>query len=884
MKQFTLIFLSIIFCISLQATIKVSNLRCEFVSQPMGIDVQNPRFSWNFVGKPSFFQGSYMLEIASDPELLKNGKADVYVSEKSHSSKSYCELKLNKLSNKTKYFWRITAWDISGEQKVQSPVTLFETGVGSSTSWKASWITDQHDMDFRPSPLFRKTFTVNKKVRNARLYVSAAGYYEVFLNGKKVNNHLLDPGYTHFDKRVLYAAHNVTNLIDSKNNCISAVLGNGWYNIQSLAVWNFDQAGWRNRPRFLSELEIEYTDGSRQTIVSDNTWKSNIGAYRFNNLYSGEIFDAQLEEKGWKEYAFDDSGWKNAITTSTPTPVVETQLMPAIKITEELSPKSIQKFGNNIYVADFGSNSSGFCRLTVKAKKGTKITLKYGEKLNAEGRLNQNFINKYFQEEGPLVKRAPGSKPMVIDPEEIFQMDTYIVGGDDKPETFMPAFTYKGFQYVEIESSEPITLTSKDITALFLHTDVEKVGSFECSNDMLNKIHQATMRAYKSNLHSIPTDCPQREKNGWTADAYISIDLALLNFDGLLVYEKWMRDFIDNQNSEGKIAGIVPSAGWGYIDWVGPTWDVAMFAIPDALYNYYGQTRAIEQIYPTLEKYLAYLQSREKDGMITFGIGDWVPAKTKTPTEFTTMCSYFYDNNLMAKFAKLLGKDASKYQQKANEIRAITNKKYFDPIKIQYVNDSQTSYAYPLYIGLALDEHRVALAEKLNELIVKNNSYLDFGMLGSRYVPRVLSAYGYNQTVMNMLLKEDEPSWGSWIKKGLTTLPEWFQQNEYDKASLNHVFLGDISAWMMNHLTGLRQPENVVGFQNIIIKPFYTKSLNSAKGEYISINGKIRSAWERKGNKITLMVSIPQNCKATVTTNKTMELSSGSYKFEWNEN
>jgi alpha-L-rhamnosidase len=270
--------------------------------------------------------------------------------------------------------------------------------------------------------------------------------------------------------------------------------------------------------------------------------------------------------------------------------------------------------------------------------------------------------------------------------------------------------------------------------------------------------------------------------------------------------------------------------------------------------------------------------------MITFGIGDWVPAKTKTPTEFTTMCSYFYDNILMAKFAKLLGKDASKYQQKANEIRTITNKKYFDPIKIQYVNGSQTSYAYPLFIGLAPDEHRVALAEKLNESVVKNDYYLDFGMLGSRYVPRVLSAYGYNQTVMNMLLKEDEPSWGSWIKKGLTTLPEWFQQNEYDKASLNHVFLGDISAWMLNHLAGIRQPENAVGFQNVIIKPFYTKSLNNAKGEYVSINGKVSSAWERKGNRITLKVSIPLNCKAMVTADKTMELSPGNYKFEWKEN
>jgi alpha-L-rhamnosidase len=359
--------------------------------------------------------------------------------------------------------------------------------------------------------------------------------------------------------------------------------------------------------------------------------------------------------------------------------------------------------------------------------------------------------------------------------------------------------------------------------------------------------------------------------------------LALLNYDGLNVYEKWMRDFIDNQHAEGRISGIVPSAGWGYIDWIGPTWDLAMFVIPNALYSYYGQTRAIEQLYPTLEKYLNYLESREENGMITYGIGDWVPVKTKTPTDFTSMCSYFYDNMLMSKFAKLLGKDSIHYINKATAIRELLNKKYFDSQKITYANGSQTALAYPLYIGAAPKKFRLVLAKKLNDAVIANNYFLDFGMLGSKYVSRVLSQYGYSETVVKMLLKDKEPSWGSWIKKGMTTLPEWFQESEYKKASLNHVFLGDISAWMLSNLAGIQQQSESVGFNKVIIKPNYTKELNWAKGSYLSINGLIGSEWKRRNGKILLKVTIPQNTTATIYENEIKSVGPGTYMFEWNE-
>lgn len=882
LRLFIFLFVQIIF--QLHANVHISTLKCEFAKEPMGVDVSNPRFSWNYMGNTPFCQALYQIEIASSLERLNNGSADILKTLKIAANFNFAEVSIRNLQNKTRYYWRVKVWSINQNDIIISPASWFETGIKSIADWKASWISDDNDKDFKPSPLFRKTFSINKKVKQARLYVSAAGYYELFLNGKRIGKQLLEPGYTHFDKRILYTTHDVTTLTNPKKNCISVVLGNGWYNVQSLAVWNFDQANWRSRPRLLCELNIEFADGTKQIITSDNSWKTNIGAYLFNNIYSGDVYDARLEEKGWKLFAFDETKWEGAKVVNAPAPIIESQLMPAIKVRQELSPKNIKPFGNKIYVVDFGKNSAGFCRLTMKAPKGTKITLKYGEKLTADGRLEQNFVNKYFHKEGPLVKRKEGSKPPIIDPNEVFQMDTYIFRGDGKPETFTPSFTYHGFQYIELESSEPIQLNKSDITALFFHTDVEKVGSFACSNDMLKKIYAATMRSYLSNLHSIPTDCPQREKNGWTADAYISIDLALLNYDGINLYEKWMRDFIDNQHSDGQISGIVPSAGWGFIDWVGPTWDLAMFVIPNALYSYYGQTRAIEQLYPTLEKYLNYLETKEVNGAITFGIGDWVPVKTKTPTDFTSMCTYFYDNMLMAKFAKLLGKDGTRYEKKAELIRKMVNEKYFNLKEITYSNGSQTALAYPLYIGLAPDEYREELAKKLNDAVVANNYFIDFGMMGSKYVSRVLTQYGYTETVMKMMLKDEEPSWGNWIKKGRTTLPESFEEIEYDKESLNHVFLGDISAWMLNNLAGIQQQTESVGFTQIIIKPYFAKELNWAEGTHQSINGMITSHWLRKNGKLSLSVTIPQNSNAIVYADKPYKVGAGKHKFEWVEN
>lgn len=825
------------------------NLRTEYLTEPLGIDNPNPRFTWEYESSDENFMPSrYKILIGTDPKQL-----EVYEEGMS-------------LQPHTRYYWMVNVWDQDGKKCKLSKPTWFETAKMSNADWTAKWITDNQDKEYEPAPLFRKTFTAGKEIKSARAYVSAAGYYELFINGERVGENYLDPGYTHFDKRMLYVTHDVTSLLEKGENALAAVLGNGWYNEQSVAVWDFHEAGWRDRPRMLCELRITYTDKTVETIVSDNTWKTATGAYTYNNLYSGDQYDARLEEEGWRTTSFDDSKWTAATQTVSPAPLLVAQQMPGIRIVEELKPVNVKKFNDNLYVYSFEKNISGLCRLKVKGEAGTRVTLKHGELLKEDGRLEQGNIDVYYHP---------------VKPGEVFQMDVYTLKGGEE-EIYLPSFAYHGFQYVEVESSNPITMGEDNLTALFMHTDVKPVGDFECSNPLLNKVWDATMLAYRSNIHSIPTDCPQREKNGWTADAHVAMDLGLLGFDAITFYEKWMNDFIDNQREAGEISGIIPSSGWGFGEWPGPVWDAALFIIPNSLYTYYNDTQTIERLYPTMEKYMNYLKTKETDGLLTFGLGDWVYWKATTPNDYTSTAYYYLDNILMAKFATLLEKKPAPYQKKADELLALINEKFFDAETGIYANGTQTAQALALYLHLVPSGKRQLVADKLHETVAGNDYFLDFGLLGSKMVPAMLTKYGYVEDVMKMLTKTEAPSWGYWVETmGYTTLPEtWTLSPEFKDASLNHVFMGDVSAWMMNSLAGINYDEANPGFDHFYIEPHFVEGLDWVHGEYKSPRGTIRSEWKREGSRIGLAVTVPVGCRATVLVDeKEFDLTAGTHQM-----
>lgn len=826
----------------------IERIRCEYLKNPLGIDVATPRFTWEISADHNGKQTACRLNVATSPQLLKCGKADIWKSGRVNTDISRMVYQGPALQAHTRYYWQVEVW--SNGRKLTSEVASFETAKLSITDWHdAKWISDTFDKEFRKAPLLRKSISLEEKnIKNARLYVSGVGYYEFFINGAHVSDRKLEPGYTHFDKRVLYSTYDVTSMLQHGENVLAAELGNGWLNIQSLSVWEFEKARWRMRPRMIAELRITYNDGTVQTIPTDRTWKTNSGACSFNNLYSGEVYDARLVHKGWTTPGFDDKKWMPAIEVEAPAKILTSQQMPPIRVVREVKPVSMRKIDDYTYMYDMGENMTGVCRIQVQGPTGTCVTLAHGELIHDDGTLNQGNIEIYF-------KREKNGLPQHVDPFERIQTDTYFLSGNGM-ETYEPRFTYHGFRYVEVTSTRPLTLTQESLTGLCMHTDVESVGNFACSNEILNKLVEASCNSYLGNLFSIPTDCPQREKNGWTADGYVGMDYGLLFYDGITVYEKWMNDFIDNQRERGDLSGIIPSSGWGYADWIGPVWDAALFIIPNNLYKYYGDTRAIEKMWDTCVRYLQYLETREKDGKLTYGIGDWVFYKAKTDTHFTSTAFYWLDNVLMAKFADLTGHDGTKYRAKADNLKELINNEWFDAEKKMYANGTQAAQSVGLALGLVPEEHAQAVADNLVRMIRDNGHQLDFGMLGSKFVPAMLVKYGYADDAYKMIIRPEAPSWANWIHRGLTTLPEtWVLDKDFKDASLNHAFLGDISAWMMNSLAGINPNPKKPGFAGIIIRPQFIKGISWAKGEYRSVRGLIRSEWKREGNQIELNIT-----------------------------
>lgn len=847
----------------------IFDLRCEYLKSPINIDEQHPRFSWIYEsGNCDVEQKVYKLDMATTKQSIAEEKLFWTSGKVKENTSNAIYTGREELKPHTKYYWRVSSW-YDANKMIVSAIDSFETAKMNYSDWNAQWITDSNDKEFGPAPMFRKMFTVDKNIVSAKLYVSAAAYYKLYLNGEVPDDIKLDPGYTHYDKRNLYTTYDVTKFLRKGENVVATVLGNGFYNENApVATWDFEKARWRDRTKMIVEIRVTYEDGTTLMIPSDDTWKTAIGPHVYNNIYSGETYDAREEMPGWNKPGFDDTNWNNAVQAKAPSPMLVAQTTQPVRVTKEYPAVSMQSFGDTVFVFDFGINLTGVCDLKIRGSRGTKITLTHGELLKENGRLEMRNLDIYY-------KPVSGIE---------FQTDTYILKGEGE-ESFSPEFTYHGFRYVEVKSDKSIALKKEALKALFIHTDLERVGSFCCSNELLSKIWKASNQSYLCNLHSIPTDCPQREKNGWTADAHVVIDLGLLNFDGIKFYEKWMNDFIDNQKPDGNISGIIPSSGWGYDDWIGPVWDAALFIIPDALERYYGDKRTIEKLYSTCEKYLDYLRSREdKDGTVTYGIGDWVYYKTQTPTEFTTTCFYYHDNVLMAHFADVTGNDRNPYVQKAMALRELINKKYFDTSTCLYANGSQTAQAVALALEIVPREYEARLAENLNKAIVGNKYHLDFGVLGSKYVPRMLSKYGYAETAYKMATQKTAPSWGNWIQQGFTTLAEtWVLSPDFRDASVNHVFLGDISAWMVNSLAGINYDNDNRGFKKIIIKPDYIKDLSWVKGDYKSVKGLIKSEWIRKGDKIKLSVTIPANTTATIYTDKKVEVGGGNYEFIFKE-
>jgi alpha-L-rhamnosidase len=795
-------------------------------------------------------QSAYQIVVGTDSAYVANGAGNMWSTGKTLSDSILKIYSGQKLEPYTKYFWQISIWDQQGKQSERNPVASFETGMMGIENWHGAWITDSRDISLKPAPYFRQEIDVKKKVVAARAYVAVGGLFELYLNGKKVGDHRLDPMYTRFDRRTLYVTHDVTGYLTEGKNTLGILLGNGWFNHQSTAVWYFDKAPWRARPKFCLDLRITYQDGTVQTISSGTSWKTSTGPVIFNSIYTGEHQDANLEQPGWCNNGFDDSKWVRAILTAAPSQNIVSQQLQPIRDVETIHAKNFKKLNDSLYVFNLGRNIAGVSKITLKGLPGTVVRVKHGERLYPNGRVDQSNIEAHYR---PTNQSDP------------FGTDIYTLKGGAE-ETFSPHFNYKGFQYIEVSASKPVELSQNSITGLFMHSDVPPVGKIESSNPILNKIWFAANNSYLSNLFGYPTDCPQREKNGWTGDGQIAVETGLFNFDGITIYEKWLADHRDEQQPNGVLPNIIPTSGWGY-DWAnGPDWTSSLAIVPWNIYQFYGDNRLLKQTYDNIKRYVDYIDRISPDNLTDWGLGDWIPVKSKASKELTSSCYYYTDASILAKSAQLFGNmaDYEKYSALAEKIKTAINIKFLNPTTGIYATGFQTELAAPLFWGIVPEEMKATVAENLAKRVEADNFHLDVGLLGTKAMLNALSENGYAETAYKVASQETFPSWGWWMVNGATTLYENWPIDAKSDISLNHIMFGEISAWFYKALGGIRPDPAQPGFKNILLEPHFVQGLNHFEASHLGPYGMITSGWKRNKGKLEYNVTIPANSSATI--------------------
>jgi len=832
------------------AGLSPSQLTCEYLDNPLGIDNPQPRMSWRLESKQrAQKQTAYQILAATSEALLKADAGDLWDTGKVASDQSVQVAYAGKaLSSGQRCCWKVRVWDQDGKISAYSPPASWEMGLLAPQDWQGQWIANTADTNSLPAPFLRHAFTLEGKIKQARVYLCGLGYYELHLNGNKIGDHLLDPGYTRYDRRDLYVTYDVTDALRRGKNAVGVILGNGWYNVQTKAVWNFHQAPWRAAPKLLLQLRVEYTDGRSETIATDSGWKTSTGPITFDSIYGGENYDARAELPGWDKPDYDDSAWSQAQVVAAPGGKLAAQMMPPIKAdpnVQPLKPVRLTEPRPGVFLFDLGQSFAGFAELRVRGPAGAKVVLKYGERVSKDGMLDRTGIQHHVAR---------------VDASQQFQTDSYILRGQGW-ETWHSRFDYHGFQYVEV-TGFPGQPTLDTLRGDFIHSAVPVAGEFACSNPLLNRIWTAARWSYLSNLQGIPTDCPHREKNGWTGDAHLAAEQGLFNYAPAAVYTKWINDLGDEQRPTGELPGIVPTSGWGYTWGNGPAWDSAFLLIPYYLYEYCGDTKVLCDHYDGLKRYVDYLTRKAKGGIVNLGLNDWAPFKTTTPADITSTAYYYRDAQIVALTAGLRGNaaDAQKYADLAASIKTAFNDKFYDPNTGLYGNGSQTSLSCALYQGLVEPANQARVLTNLVAAVENANNHIDTGILGSKYLLNALLANGRAEVAYRIASQKDLPSWGWWIEQGATTL--WEQWNGAD--SRNHIMFGDISAWFYKALAGINPDPAAPAFKHFILKPNLVGGLTSARAAYDSVHGRIVSDWKCANGRFDWTVTIPANTSATV--------------------
>ena len=839
----------------------VRDLTCEHKNNPIGIDVTQPRLSWKISGTGnSIMQTAYSLRVSTDSRFSTTKL--IWQSGKIQSDESILRsYEGPDLKSGKKYFWQVKLWDNKGNESKWSQVASWEMGLLSKTEWKAKWIEmDGDTLRYSPSPHFRREFPIDKNIASARVYVTSHGFYELHLNGKKVGDQVLTPGWTSYGKRLQYQVYDVTNMLVKGNNAIGAVLGDGWY--RGTLAWGNNWAIYGKTLGLLLQLKITYTDGSESLIVSDETWKAyNNGAIRMNDIYNGETYDATKKLTGWSMPEYSNMNWVNVKTTNyNNNNLIASEGSQPVKV-QEIKPVRIFRTPKGNLIADMGQNMVGWIRMKVSGDKGTVVTLRHAEVMDKSGEFYTTNL------------RAAKSQL------------TYTLAGTGE-EIYEPRFTFMGFRFVEVIGF-PGELTTDDLTGIVVHSDMKVTGSYESSNPLLNQLQHNIQWGQKGNFVDVPTDCPQRdERLGWTGDAQAFCRTAAFNMDVSSFFTKWLKDISADQKPGGEVPDVIPdvlnkqnaltaqpSAGWG---------DVSVIA-PWTMYLVYGDKRFLENQYPSMKAWVEYIRKKAGDSYIWKGgskYGDWLfyhpPVNNHTEPDghteqdFIATAFYAYSASILSATAKELGITADEkiYSDLFQVIKGVFINEYVTKAGRVGTN-SQTSYVLALMFNLLPDNLRDKSVTFLVEDIKSRRNRLSTGFLGTPYLCHVLSDNGYTDVAYDLLLQEAYPSWLYPVKMGATTIWERWDGQKTDSTfqdpgmnSFNHYAYGAIGDWMYRVSAGIETMGP--GYKHLIIQPHPTDKLTYSRASYESSYGTVASGWERKDVTLTVKVLIPANTTARI--------------------
>lgn len=854
--------------ISAFCSIDPENLRCENKVNPLGINESNPQFSWTLKSdQRNQIQTAYEIVVGDNAKDLEQNKATVWSSGKITSSESInVTYTGNALEPRKRYFWRVRVYDAEDKPSAWSSVAWFETAMFKNSDWKATWISDgsvppARDEDAYKNdsmPLFRKEFKTSKKVETARLYISGLGYYEAHLNGKEISDNMLDPGWTTYKKQALYVVHDVTPQVRQGNNVVGIMLGNGWWNplpFKLFGRWDIRDYQQTGRPCVKAELHVRYNDGTVDVVVTDETWLVRPGPIIRNNVYLGEHYDARLEVANWNTVASQRSGWRNASRTNGPDGAMTVQMQPPIRVTRTVKPIGVRAQSKGVYIVDFGQNFAGFVRLKVKGLAGTTVKLRYGEGIFPDGSINlMTAVATQIKKGG--IKGGPGA------PETAWQEDNYILKGKGT-ETWSPRFTFHGFQYVEV-TGWPGVPTINDFEGLRLNSDLEQTGTFSSSNPMFNRLHEVIQWTFLSNVFSVQSDCPGREKFGYGADMVVSANAFIYNYDMSNFYRKAVQDFANDQQPDGAITELSPFIGIadrGYGGDSGPLgWQLGFSFLQKQLYDFYGDKRTIENYYQHFKKQLQFLESHAIEGLFHWDISDH-EALDPRPEAFSASAFYYHHALLGAEFAGILNQsdDSIHYAKLAQTIKRNIVNKYNVRGTGRFDNATQSAQLFALAYDLS-PEKELTFKMLLDEF-KRHNWHVSSGIFGVKMMFDVLRESDQNEIAYTIANQADYPGWGHMIAEGATTLWETWKFPETGP-SRNHPMFGSIDEWFYRSLLGINPGSP--GFKKIILKPQPAGDLTSAKGTYKSVYGEITSDWKIQDGKFQYQINIPANTTATV--------------------